>query len=63
MRAFRLRRSARARGGTLLLVAGAALLPSCGEDTPTDPTSLDVRVAYVSQIVGCPDKDNECYPM
>ncbi len=63
MRAFRLRRSARARAGTLLLVAAAALLPSCGGDTPTDPTSLDVRVAYVSQIVGCPDKDNECYPM
>ena len=53
----------RRRAGTLLLVAAAALLPSCGEDTPTDPTALDVRVAYVSQIVGCPDKDNECYPM
>jgi hypothetical protein len=48
--------------GTLLLVVGT-LLPACGEDTPTDPTSLDVRVAYVSQIVGCPDQANECYPM
>ncbi len=49
--------------GMLLLVTAAALYPSCGSDTPTDPTNLDVRVAYVSQIVGCPDKDNECYPM
>lgn len=49
--------------GTLLLFVAAALLPSCGEDTPTDPTSLDVRVAYVSRIVGCPDQANECYPM
>jgi hypothetical protein len=44
-------------------VGAAALLPSCGEDTPTDPTSLDVRVAYVSTIVGCPDQANECYAM
>jgi hypothetical protein len=49
--------------GTLLLATAAALLPSCGDDTPTEPTALDVRVAYVSQIVGCPDKENECYPM
>jgi hypothetical protein len=48
--------------GTLLLASAAALLPSCGEDSPTEPTALDVRVAYVSQIVGCPDKANECYP-
>ncbi len=63
MRLLPLGRPSRRHAGTLLLVAAAALLPSCGEDTPTDPTSLDVRVAYVSQIVGCPDKDNECYPM
>ena len=62
MKPLRLRRPSCRHRGALLLVA-AALLPSCGEDTPTDPTSLDVRVAYVSQIVGCPDKDNECYPM
>ena len=49
--------------GTLLLVTAAALLPSCGSDSPTDPTALDVRVAYVSRIVGCPDQANECYPM
>jgi len=55
----RLYRAAR----TLLVAAAAALLPSCGEDTPTDPTALDVRVTYVSQIVGCPDQANECYPM
>ncbi len=48
---------------TLLPAAAALLVLSCGEDTPTDPSSLDVRVTYVSQIVGCPDKDNECYPM
>jgi hypothetical protein len=54
---------ARRRAGTLLLVAAALLLRSCGEDKPTDPTALDVRVTYVSQIVGCPDKDDECYPM
>jgi hypothetical protein len=47
----------------LLLVAAVAQLPSCGEDTPTEPTAVDVRVTYVSTIVGCPDKDNECYPM
>ncbi len=51
------------QAGALLLGAAAALLPSCGDDTPSEPTSLDVRVAYVSQIVGCPDKGNECYPM
>jgi hypothetical protein len=49
--------------GTLLLAVAAALGPSCGDDTPTEPTSLDVRATYISQIVGCPDKDNECYPM
>jgi hypothetical protein len=56
-------RPSRSDAGRLLLVVVAALLPSCGEDTPTDPTSLDARVAYVSQIVGCPDQANECYPM
>jgi hypothetical protein len=49
--------------GTVLLVTAAALYPSCGSDSPTDPTALDVRVAYVSRIVGCPDQANECYPM
>jgi hypothetical protein len=49
--------------GTLLVAIAALLLPSCGDDTPTDPSALDVRVTYVSTIVGCPDKDNECYPM
>jgi hypothetical protein len=49
--------------GTLLLATTAALSPSCGSDTPSDPTALDVRVAYVSRIVGCPDKENACYPM
>ena len=49
--------------GMLLLVAAVAQLPSCGSDSPTEPTALDVRVAYVSTIVGCPDKNNECYPM
>ena len=53
----------RSAAGTLLLVTAAALYPSCGSDSPTEPTALDVRVAYVSTIVGCPDKDNECYPM
>jgi hypothetical protein len=48
----------------LLLAVLAALVPSCGSDTPTDPTSLDVRVAYVSQLpAGCPDQANPCYPM
>jgi len=49
--------------GALLLATAVALLPSCGDDTPTDPTALDVRVTYVSTIVGCPDQANECYPM
>jgi hypothetical protein len=48
-------------------LAGAALaallLPSCGDDSPTEPSALDARVTYVSTIVGCPDKDSECYPM
>jgi hypothetical protein len=49
---------------TLMLAAAAALVPSCGNDTPTDPTALDVRVAYVSQLpAGCPDQANPCYPM
>jgi hypothetical protein len=49
---------------TLLLATALAFLPSCGEDTPTDPTSLDVRVAYVSRLTsGCPDQANPCYPM
>jgi hypothetical protein len=49
--------------GTLVAAIAAVLLPSCGDDTPTDPTALDVRVTYVSTIVGCPDQANECYPM
>ena len=49
---------------TLMLAAAAALVPSCGNDTPTDPTALDVRVAYVSRLpAGCPDQANPCYPM
>jgi hypothetical protein len=59
----RLPRRLHRAAGTLLLVTAAALLPSCGDDTPTDPTALDVRVTYVSQIVGCPDQASECYPM
>ena len=48
----------------VVALAGAALLlPSCGDDTPTQPTALDVRVTYVSRIVGCPDQASECYPM
>jgi hypothetical protein len=46
-----------------LALAAICLLPSCGDDTPTDPTALDIRVAYVSTIVGCPDQTNACYPM
>lgn len=61
------RREAAARprraAGTLLPATAAALLPSCGDDTPTDPTALDVRVVHVSTIVGCPDEASECYPM
>jgi len=50
--------------GTLLLATAAALIPSCGSDTPSDPTALDVRVAYVSRLpAGCPDQANACYPM
>ena len=49
--------------GTLLVVTAVALLPSCGDDTPTEPTAVDVRMTYVSTIVGCPDKANDCYPM
>jgi len=63
MRLLRPGRRACRCAGTLLLATAAALLPSCGEDTPTDPTALDVRVAYLSRIVGCPDQANECYPM
>ena len=48
---------------TLLLAVAVALLPSCGDDTPTEPTAVDVRVTYESQIVGCLDQGNECYPM
>jgi len=49
---------------TLLLAAAATLLPSCGSDTQTEPTSLDVRVTYVSTLPsGCPDQANPCYPM
>lgn len=50
--------------GTLLLAIAAALGPSCGSDTPSEPTALDVRVAYVSRLpAGCPDQANPCYPM
>jgi hypothetical protein len=50
--------------GTLLLATAAVLSPSCGSDTPSDPTALDVRVTYVSKLpAGCPDQANECYPM
>ena len=50
--------------GTLLLATAAALIPSCGSDTPSDPTARDVRVAYVSRLpAGCPDQANACYPM
>ena len=48
---------------TLLLATVPALFLSCGDDTPTEPTAVDVRVTYVSTIVGCPDQANECYPM
>jgi len=49
--------------GTLLLATAAALLPSCHDDSPTEPAALDVRVTYVSQLPpGCPDQANECYP-
>jgi hypothetical protein len=48
----------------VLLVAAAALVPSCGSDTPSEPTSLDVNVTYVSKLPsGCPDQASECYPM
>ena len=57
-------RSRRRAAGTLLLATAAALIPSCGSDTPSDPTALDVRVAYVSRLpAGCPDQANACYPM
>jgi hypothetical protein len=56
-------RRARGRAGLLLLASAALLLPSCGDDSPTEPSALDARVTYVSTIVGCPDKDSECYPM
>jgi hypothetical protein len=59
--AHRVRRAART---VLLGAAAAALLPSCGDDTPTEPTAVDVQVTYVSQLpAGCPDQANECYPM
>jgi len=49
---------------TLLLVTAVTLIPSCGSDTPSDATSLGVRVTYVSQLpAGCPDQANACYPM
>jgi hypothetical protein len=49
--------------GRLLLAAAVCPLVSCGDDTPTEPTAVNVRVTYVSTIVGCPDEANECYPM
>ena len=50
--------------GTLLLATAAALGPSCGSDTPSEPTALDVRVADVPRLpAGCPDQTNACYPM
>lgn len=56
-------RRALGAAGPLLLAGAALLLPSCGDDTPTQPTALDVRVTYVSRIVGCPDQGSECYAM
>jgi hypothetical protein len=47
--------------GALVAALAAVLLPSCGDDA--DPAALDVRVTYVSRIVGCPDQASECYPM
>jgi hypothetical protein len=48
-----------------MLLAGIATASalSCGDDTPTEPTAVDVRVAYVSKLpAGCPDQANPCYP-
>jgi len=48
----------------LLFVAAATLVPSCGKDTPTEPTAVNVQVTYISRIpAGCPDQANACYPM
>jgi hypothetical protein len=48
----------------LLLVTAATFLPSCGSDTPTEPTAVNVQVTYISRIpAGCPDQANACYPM
>jgi len=48
----------------LLLATVGALVPSCGNDTPTEPQAVDVRVVYVSRLpAGCPDSGSECYPM
>ncbi len=48
----------------LLFVSVATLLPSCGSDTPTEPTVVTVQVTYISRIpAGCPDQANACYPM
>jgi hypothetical protein len=56
----------RARGAAeaLLLATAAALVASCGDDTPTEPQAVDVRVVYESRLPpGCPDSGSECYPM
>ncbi len=62
-RPLRFHPESRRAGHALLLATLAALHPSCGDDAPTEPTAVDVRVAYLSQIVGCQDQANECYPM
>jgi hypothetical protein len=55
---------ARIGAGSLLLSAVPGLAPSCGSDTPVEPSALDVRVAYVSRLPpGCPDAGNPCAPM
>ena len=42
----------------------AVTVASCGGGSPVEPTALDVRVVYVSQLPpGCPDGGNVCYPM
>ena len=60
------RAHSRPRGAGRALLAGiaTALALSCGDDTPTEPTAVDVRVAYVSKLpAGCPDQANPCYAM
>ncbi len=45
------------------LACVVVLFASCGSDTPSEPTAVDVRVVYLSRIVDCPYQANECYPM